>query len=327
MIPDSLRSETSGAEDSLVDRPEPDGSERVYVESTTRSRSQDRLTTLLVAYKWPIVLSSSALWLAVLLGWIEVPEIPPEVVSIGAYLLSGSIIAIPAGWYLVEKFRDDRGVEVLDLDPVGDDHRHLRIGRDLWDSVEVRSPWGSETSTSALRSCSINGRTGYEVMGLRVEQDGTLVVVSTALGDMSAVELRTYESALEYAQTRLSRRANRGIALRANLSHVAREAAERVVLSMVRTSEESGMPDGDRIEETVDDVLGSLDLGDDPEVDRERDRDVSIDSQQSVESRSRSRSRSGPEGSVGEAVEQGLFGSGDADRLSRTDGSDDGGDS
>ena len=258
MIPDRLRrNQDAGIEDDHINRPDPDGSERVYVEETTR----DRLTDLLVAYKWPLVLASTALLVGYLLGWYEVPEVPPEAWSLLAYVLSGSIIALPAGWYLVEYFRDERGVEVLDLDPVGDDHRHLRVGSELWEDLTVRTPWGEETGTEDLRRATINGRTGYTVLDMRVEDEEGLVCVSSTVGTLSTVELRTYEESLRYVRERLSRRANRAVALRANLGPIAREAAERVVYDLVKSSEESGMPSGDRIEQTVDDVLGTIDLG------------------------------------------------------------------
>jgi len=244
----------------LLDRPDPDGSERVYSGRTDRDRAVD----LLDSYRWHIGLGAIALFGSNLLGWWSVPEIPPEFWSALVYFVLGSFVAGPAGLYIVRKFRDPRGVEVLDLDPVGDDHRHLRVGPDLWETLTVRTPWGQETGTEDLRRATVNGRTGYVVLDMRVSEDDGLSCVSSTVGSLSTVEMRTYRESLRYVRRRLSRRANRAVALRSNLGPIAQEASERVVYELVRQSEESGMPEGAKIEETVEDVLSAVDLDADP---------------------------------------------------------------
>jgi len=239
-----------------IERPEPDGSERVYSDRTTR----DEILRVLRQYRLPITALVAVVLVGSGLGLWSLPDVPPEIRSAAIYALVGSVITLPAGYYLVVRLRDERGVEVLDLDPVSDDHRHLRIGPELWDSATVVSPWGEETGTEDLRVCSINGRTGYVAQDVRVDAERGLIVVSSTVGELSSVELETYSGALEYVRSRLARRANRAVALRGSIGLVAQEAAERVVVDLVRESETSGVPSGDKIQQTVEEVVGGLDL-------------------------------------------------------------------
>jgi hypothetical protein len=110
-----------------------------------------------------------------------------------------------------------------------------------------------------LERCSINGRSGFEVMDFRIE-DGTPVCVATWLGESSGAAFRTYKNAFRFAHNRLSKRANRATMLRSNQGQIAREAAERVVFRMIQTSEQSGIPHGEEIDGVVNDVLSDYGL-------------------------------------------------------------------
>jgi len=247
-----------------IERPDSsDSSSRVYVERS----NVDRATDLLESYRYILAAGLVAFAVAYLAGYVEVPEVPPEAISYGKYAAVGSIPGSIAAYALISLIEiSPRGVEVLDLDPVSGDIRHLRIGPSLWEGVEVRTPYGEEVDTSSLKRVSINGRTGVECMDMRADPDRGLVCVSTHLGEMSSVELRTYRSSLSYAQTRLSERANEAVALRANMGGLVREGVERITYEMVRESETSGVPHGDRIEEAVEDIIGSIDLDSEPDL-------------------------------------------------------------
>jgi len=243
-----------------IERPEPDGSERVYSDRTTK----DEIVRVVREYRLPITALVAVVLVGSGLGLWSLPDVPPEIRSAAIYGLLGSVVTLPAGYYIVARLRDERGIEVLDLDPVGDDHRHLRVGPDLWETLTVRTPYGDKTGTEDLRTMTCNGRTGYVVLDMRVSEEDGLSCVSSTVGSLSTVEMRTYRESLRYVRERLSRRANRAVALRSNLGPIAQEASERVVYELVRQSEESGMPEGEMIEETVEDVLSAVDIDAEP---------------------------------------------------------------
>jgi len=268
----------SPSRDDRLDDPGPStSSTRVY----TRDESRDRLGRLVVdlldAYRWPLVLLVVAVVLGVLWFDPEVPDVPPEAQSAMIYAVVGSIFALPAAHYLVKWFDEPSGVAVLDLDPVADDHRHLRVGSEIWDDLEVRSPWGGEASTAELKQNTINGRRGYELMDFRIRDDGTPVAVSTWLGEADSTTLRTYRYAVKYCRERLAERADRAVALEANRHQVVREAAERVVLDMIETAESSGVPSGDKISGVVEQTLDDVGFNDPLDDDRLDDVETQVD--------------------------------------------------
>lgn len=220
------------------------------------------LVDLATAYRWPLVLGSAALALAVLWFSPELPEVPPEATTAVIYAGVGSLGAVPAAWWFVQRFRSPSGVEVLDLDPVGHSHRHLRVGSDVWGDLEVRSPWGSECTTADLQDITLNGRTGYEVADFRVLPDGTPRCVATWMGEADGSALRTYKYAVVHARERLSKRAQANMAKEAAREQIVTEAAERVVASMIRESERSGVPNGEQIQDAVGDVLSDMGMSD-----------------------------------------------------------------
>jgi len=195
-------------------------------------------------------------------GWWSLPTLPPEVWSFGFYLVSGVVLAaLPAHW-LVKRWDSPKGVELMELDPVSHDHRHLRLGRELFDDMEVYSPYGEVVGTEELQPTTVNGATGYELMDFRVPEGGPPQCVATWMGEASAAEMRSYKSAVEYARKRLSKQADKAVALEANREAIVREAAERVMTAMIRDAERSGTPHADEIHVAVDDVLEDLGLTD-----------------------------------------------------------------
>jgi hypothetical protein len=150
---------------------------------------------------------------------------------------------------------------MLDLDPVSGDHRHVRIGRSLWDETTIRTPWGEETTVEDLNRCQINGRQGFECMDLRVTDDGP-VCVATWLGEADSAMLRTYRAAVTTARERLSRKARRNAEIEANAAEIAREAAEESVMWLIRTSDDTGVPSPTEIEDVVDRVVSEQGIDD-----------------------------------------------------------------
>lgn len=216
-----------------------------------------------------LVLGLALIGSALLIGgwWVGlIPDmidaVPSWVWSAGWYILWGGFFAsIPA--YLVLKHVDSpQGHEILDLNPVTNDHRHVRIGRELWDDFEIESPWSDDVSKADLQECTVNGRSGFEVMDLRVPDHGPPTAVVPWLGEASASQIRTYRYAFVAAHRRLSKQANKAMAQEAARSEIIREAAERVVTEMIRDAERSGVPNGEEIEGAVDDVLDDLGVHD-----------------------------------------------------------------
>lgn len=246
------------------------GSQVLYSRYTTGQA----VVELLTAYKWPLTLSLVITGLVVGgLAWTDnlpTVTVPVEVWVILYYATVGALATVPAGWYLVRRFDSVSGVECLDLDPVSNDHRHLRVGTDVWDDLVVKSPWGSEVGTESLQEITVNGRSGYEIMDLRVPEDGPPTAVATWMGEADSATLRTYKAAVTVARRRLSRQAERATVMEANRHTIVREAAERVVTQMIRTSERSGLPHGDEIESTVSEVMSEYGL-DDPLADDDLD--------------------------------------------------------
>ena len=236
---------------------------------------KEMLRSGLAAWRWPIVIFCIAL--IGLIWWKGLPssdDVPWWVWSTSWYWIIGSFIGIPGSFVLLYFWRDPTGVEVLDLGTPTDEHRHMRIGNELWERMDVVSPWGEEASKAALNECRINGRPGHELMDLRVRDDGTLVCVATWMGEASESALRTYRMSLIYTRRILSKKAEEAEMLKANREHIIREVAERQVAQMIETAEKSGLPDGDAIEDTVSDVLSDLGIND--RLKTERDLDVEL---------------------------------------------------
>lgn len=262
---------------------------------------KDRAADILMAYRWPLFLTALfsvfgiiALWGLTDIGPSDViGAVPVEAWSTLWYVAIGSLLAAPAGIWLVHRWDDIRGVEVLEIDPVTGQHRHIRVGNNVWDKLVVRSPWGDYGTAQTigvddLQRCEINGRSGYELMDFRIRPDGRPECTATWLGEEgSGAEFRTYKNAYRYAHKRLSKRANRAKMLRANQGEIAREAAEKVVYRLVVTSEKSGMPHGEEVENVVDGVLDDFGLGsplnDDLGDDRVPDKDAWVPGQQNGE--------------------------------------------
>lgn len=231
----------------------------------TRSTRRDAAVDLLTAYKWPISIVVGILGVLVVGGIVAIPsleDVPPEAWSAlfyaGVGILPGTAVAI----YLYRRWHTVDGQEVWDIDPVTDDHRHLRIGTELWEDLEVRSPWGEIVGRQELHRCEINGRSGFEMMDFRVQEDGTPVCVATMMGEASTAMLRTYRRAVIYSRRRLSRKANAAMMEKANREPIAREIAERVVMHQIRTAQKSGTPGAEEIQHVVDDTLAEMDLQD-----------------------------------------------------------------
>lgn len=243
---------------------EADGEEVVH-----RRRSEVETVRGWVEEHQVLTLGLLALSLAGLLGaWhlgaisAFLDSIPPAVWSWLWYVGWGAAFATPPAYLVLRWMHSPSGHEILDLDPVTSEHRHVRIGRDLWDEFEITSPWSEEVSKADLQQCSVNGRSGYEVMDLRIPENGPPTAVVPWLGDASAAQLRAYRYAFVSAHRRLSKQANKAMAQEASRSEIIRESAQRVVTEMIRDAERSGMPHGDEIEQAVDDVLGDLGVSD-----------------------------------------------------------------
>lgn len=251
----------AGAESVKESKRREDGPTLVYTDRTRR----DAAVELLTAYKWPVALTAAALAAFLLYvgpstAWAWVP---PWVWASAAWFTAGlAIMAIPANWVYKRWFKRVEGVEILDLDPVAGSHRHLRVGWDKWDDVELLSPWGGTVTLNDLSRATINGRQGFEVMDFRVRSDNTPVCMPIWPGEAPGRQIKSYRLAFWRAKTKLSRKADQYDALRASHGEIAREVASNVVLAMIRTAEESGMPNGDKIQEAVDDVMDDLDAAD-----------------------------------------------------------------
>lgn len=246
----------------------------------TRDPPREQTRSLLIAYRWPLfisllltVLTIAGLWLFADVGPGDlISAIPVQVWSMLFYAgFAAGLSAIPA-YMLVMRWETIEGIAVLEQNPVTHDHRHLSVGSSIWSDLVVKSPWGSIASTADLQPCTVNGRSGYELMDFHLLEDGTPCAVATWMGESSGAAFRTYKNAFRYAHNRLAKRANRATMLRANQGQIAREAAERVVYEMIRTSERSGMPHGEEVESVVDDVLSDYALDDPLDDDLEDDR-------------------------------------------------------
>lgn len=261
------RSDGNGADrgdDQLAEDPPRNtgrGSPLMYSRTTRR----DAAVELLSAYKWHVGIVAAIAAITLALGWWSIPsldDVPPEVWSAVYYLGIGTIPGTPVAYYLWKRWYSVEGVEVWDLDPVSNQHRHLRLGEALWDDLTVLSPWGSEVGIHELQRCEINGRQGYEVMDLRVKKDGQPVCVATWMGEANSAMLRTYRLTLVYARRRLARRANAAMMEQANREPIAREVAERVVAWHIRQGQETGVPGAGEIETVVEDVMADMGLQD-----------------------------------------------------------------
>lgn len=226
------------------------------------------LVDLLLGYKWPIVIVLVVAIAVFAMGWIGIPAIPEQVWGFAFYMALGAFPGIPIAYVLVRWLDKPQGQELLDIDAVSDDHRHLRVGKEVWDDLLVLSPWGEPVGTDSLKTCTINGESGYECMDFRVREDGTPVCVATWLGEDSSTSMRAYKSALYYARRRLQRQAQRASMMRANIEPLAREAAERYVYRQVKVSEKSGAPGGEEIGNVVEEVMDEFGV-DDPLKDDE----------------------------------------------------------
>lgn len=279
---DSRAADLEGAESETPDNrvPETDG---LKTEKNNKGRGTRAMyhrysrwyyaKEILVSYRWPIVVLILAASAA--LAYFGVPEITVPDWTKGAVLYAGisALLSAPVAWILLRRWETPKGVEVLDLDPSTGSHRHLRVGLDLWEELEVRSPWGGKASIEDLSRVDINGRQGYELMDLRVRDDGTPVATATWMGEASSAALRTYRYTLVYARRRLSKQAEKAQILEANREHIIREIAEKQVYQLIQTAEESGLPDGASIDQTVDDVLKDLGVEDrllDEDIDEDR---------------------------------------------------------
>jgi len=238
------------------------GANRVYTSYTRREAVVDVLT----AYSLPLSISAFLLVCIVIglaaTGNLPTVRIPPWVWAAAFWTLVGALASAFPAYLLYRYFYSPSGVEVLDLDPVTQDHRHLRVGHERWDKMQVYSPWGSEVGTESLQEATVNGLTGYEVMDLRVHEDDTPTCVATWMGEADAATLRTYKSAVTVARRRLAKQAEKATVMEANQQTIVREAAEKVVVELIRTSERSGMPNGDEIKGVVEGVMRDFGLED-----------------------------------------------------------------
>ncbi len=249
------------------------GARRIHTSYSNR----EMLVDLLTAYALP--LSIGGFLLACILvglaatGNLPSITVPPWVWAALFWVLVGALASAFPAFLLYRYFHDPDGVEILDLDPVTQDHRHLRVGHEKWDEMRVFSPWGSEVGTESLQEATVNGLTGFEVMDLRVHKDGTPTCVATWMGEADAATLRTYKSAVTVARRRLAKQAEKATVMEANQQTIVREAAEKVVVELIRTSERSGMPNGDEIEGVVEGVMRDYGL-EDPLTDDDLDHDA-----------------------------------------------------
>jgi hypothetical protein len=258
------------ASDTDVKRPENQGigKEIIYQSRPTADRAVDLLT----AYKWPLVGIAALIVSAVALGVVRLPSlsVPDPVISFVTYAILGGWLCLPLAYYLHRKLYNSVGVDVLDLGPASSDHRYVRIGDEVWSDLTITTPWGEEVGSSELTNCTINGRRGYVLQDLRIE-DGELTATATHLGNLSTPKMRAYRRSLDYVQNRLSRRANRYTMLRENFSAAVQEAVEKVAYRQYRTVEENAVPEGELIDETLSDILGDVDLDAEPGVSESRE--------------------------------------------------------
>jgi len=234
------------------------GVRRLY----THTSKWDLLVQWTSAWKWPLMLLGALL--IILLWWQGLPDIsiPDPLKSFGIYMTVGSVLSALPSYLLLKRWLEPQGVEVWQIDPATGRHIHGRMGYRLWEAIELKSTWGGEATKEDLAECTINGRRGYELMDVRIKESGTPVAYVTAIGEMDSAALRTYRASLIYARKRLSRQAQKAQTLEANREHIIREIAERQVFQMIETSEQSGLPDGDCIHETVQDVLADVGIDD-----------------------------------------------------------------
>ena len=247
------------------------GKRRIY----THQSYPDMAVELLTAYKWHLSGIFILLFGTWLLGWWSVPSItlPPEAISMLVYFCMATAVAYPFAGRTVKWWDSPQGQEILEFNPIGNSHRHLRIGSELWDDLIVRSPWGEQVTTNELQHCSVNGASGYELMDLRVPENGPPQCVATWMGEASGSMLRTYQMSVRHARRRLAKDAYRNLGREANRENIVREAAERVIVDMIRTSEDSGIPSGDEIRNAVDDVMDSMEDMDPMMPDRVQEQD------------------------------------------------------
>lgn len=184
-----------------------------------------------------------------------IDAIPAEGWSVLYYGFATFLVSVVPAWLGVRRWHQLRGTEVWDSDPVSNNHRHLRIGPRLWSDLRVFSPWGEEVSTGSLNEVTINGRSGFEVMDLRVTDGGQISCVATWMGEADRSMVRSYRHAVDYVERRLSKKAERAEALESLIEPIAREAAERRIMSLIRASERSSGMGGEQIEEIMTDVM------------------------------------------------------------------------
>lgn len=231
------------------------GSSKLY----TNYSSKRAAVELLTAYKWPLVISLIILaGLVALYGAPSIPSPPAEFWMIAGYFVGGAGLALLPSYLIVQRLREPSGIELAELDPVTGEHRHLRIGRGLWEDAVILWPDGGKASKSDLAQCRINGRSGYEVMDLRISEDGRPVMAATEIGGMSTSQLRTYENVLKYIRKRLISRARKADLFLSNREHIIEEAVEQQMHQMIMTSERSGLPDGESVDKVVETLLNDL---------------------------------------------------------------------
>lgn len=253
------KSET-GSDEIEPDVSEADSSRVVWQRSllsrtAERARARPLLATLAVGMLVAgISLAWYTGWLRALMTW----DAPVWIQNAIWYGSLGALIGALPAYLIVRHFHKPTGLHALDLDPVGRRHRHLRLGEEVLEELTVRTAWGENVSMDALKEISVNGEQGIEMMDFRVTEENGPVCVATWMGEADSSRLRAYSRAVIYARRRLTRRAERALTLDANREALVREAAERVVYRMIRTSEAGSMPGGEEIEGVVEDVLSDF---------------------------------------------------------------------
>jgi hypothetical protein len=149
------------------------------------------LADVIIAYKLPL----TGLILAIIVGLVAGPvamllgAVPSLAWSTVYYASLGAMVTALPSYFVWRRVSSVTGVEILDMDPVTGDHRHLRVGHEAFSKMKLLTPWGKEADTTDLQRCTINGRAGYELMDLRVPEGRDYpVAFVTWLGDPARKE-------------------------------------------------------------------------------------------------------------------------------------------
>ena len=256
----------------------------------------EQLRDVLVAYRIPIGILIAAIAYSRATGQTPIQSfvrnvagaLPPGWGLAAQYAAIGAVPGLVGALIINSWYTDRYGVRVLELAPLSDRRRDVRVGEDLWQRCRFVDVRGQDVDPGAVDDIDVNGEPAKEVVLIDEESE---TVVATWLGRASTAELRSFQSMVIYVERVLSAEVDEAQDLRANFRLIARRVGHEFINHIIRVEEGQLPTDGSdadampRVDELIDDVLADLDVEADPltggdggvDVDVEDPRDALLD--------------------------------------------------